>query len=158
MRRKDREVTELSEILKIVASAKVLRIGLFDGEYPYVVPMHYGYQYAKDTLVFYVHCAKEGHKLDLMKKNPHVCVELETEVEIVSGGDVPCRYGATFASVIGRGQAEILEDVQEKITGLEVLMKHQTGRDFEIKEEMAEAVAVIKITLDNFTAKRRTAN
>lgn len=158
MRRKDREVTELSEILKIVASAKVLRIGLFDGEYPYVVPMHYGYQYAKDTLVFYVHCAKEGHKLDLMKKNPHVCVELETEVEIVSGGDVPCRYGATFASVIGRGQAEILEDVQEKITGLEVLMKHQTGRDFEIKEEMAESVAVIKITLDNFTAKRRTAN
>lgn len=158
MRRKDREVTEVSEILKIVEAASVLRIGMFDGEYPYVVPMHYGYQYGNDTLVFYVHCAKEGHKLDLIKENPHVCVELETEMEIVSGGEIPCQYGATFASVIGRGQAKIVDDVQEKIHGLEVLMKHQTGRDFEIKEEMAASVTVIKIVVKDFTAKRRVAN
>ena len=158
MRRKDREVTETSEILKIVEAANVLRIGMFDGEYPYVVPMHYGYQYENDTLVFYVHCAKEGHKLDLIRKNAHVCVELEEETEIVSGGEIPCQYGATFASVIGRGQAEIVENVQEKIHGLEVLMKHQTGREFEIKEAMAASVAVIKIVVKEFTAKRRAAN
>ena len=158
MRRKDREVTESSEILKIIEAACVLRIGMFGGEYPYVVPMHYGYQYENGALVFYVHCATEGHKLDLIRENMHVCVELEEETEIVSGGEIPCKYGATFASVIGRGQAEIVEDVQEKIHGLEVLMKHQTGRDFEIKEEMAASVAVIKIVVKDFTAKRRVAN
>ena len=35
MRRKDREVTDLDEILGIVAVAKILHLGLFDGEYPY---------------------------------------------------------------------------------------------------------------------------
>ena len=43
MRRKDREVSEISEILKIADSAEILHLGLFDGEYPYVVPLHYGY-------------------------------------------------------------------------------------------------------------------
>ena len=43
MRRKDREVTNISDILKIVDTAKVLRLGLFDGDYPYIVPLHCGY-------------------------------------------------------------------------------------------------------------------
>ena len=41
MRRKDREITESNDILKIVDEAKILHLGLFDGDYPYVVPLHY---------------------------------------------------------------------------------------------------------------------
>ena len=81
------------------------------------------YEYAGNQLVFYLHCAKEGHKLDVMQENPHVCVELETNVELVSGGDVPCKYGASFASVFGRGKAELVENEQEKIKGLKLLMQ-----------------------------------
>ena len=155
MRRKDREITDIQQILNIISKAKILRLGLFDGEYPYVVPMHYGYEFFENHLVFYMHSAKEGHKLELIAKNSHVCVELDCGVELISGGEVPCIYGSTFASVIGRGVAEIVNDENEKIKGLSLLMKNQTGRDFEINSQMAATVAVIKVTLNEFTAKSK---
>ena len=155
MRRKDREVTELSDILGIVDGARVLHLGLFDEGYPYIVPLHYGYEYRDGKLIFYMHGAKEGRKLDLIRHNPNVCVELECGVEPISGGDVPCRYGAAYASVIGFGKAEIVTDEQRKIHGLKLLMAHQTGRDFEIDGGMAASVAVIAAEVAAFTAKAR---
>lgn len=157
MRRKDREVTDINEMLQIVDRAMVLRLGLFDGDHPYIVPLHYGYEYDadKNELAFYMHGATEGHKLDLIRENPKVCVELDCDIELVSGGDVPCAYGSTFASVIARGTAEIVEDTEEKIKGLKLLMVNQTGREFEINDKMAASVAVMKVTASEFTAKAR---
>ena len=155
MRRKDREITEINDILKIIEKAKILHLGLFDREYPYVVPLHYGFEFVNGTLLFFMHSAREGHKLDLIRGNPNVCVELECDIELVSGGDVPCKYGSTFASVIGRGEAKLVDDEQEKIRGLKLLMKNQTGRDFEIDSKMASCVEIIKVTVLNFTAKAR---
>ena len=155
MRRKDREITDLKEILRIVGKAKILHLGLFDGDHSYVVPLHYGYEYADGSLVFYMHSAREGHKLDLILACPAVCVELECDVGLIPGGEVPCRYGSSFASVIGRGHAEILADEQEKIRALALLMKNQTGRDFDMDASMAAAVEVIKVTVPEFTAKAR---
>ena len=155
MRRKDREVTDIQEILYIVDETKILHLGLMDEGYPYIVPMHYGYEFADGTFAFYLHSAKEGHKLDLIRNDPHVCVELETNVELVSGGEIPCMYGAAFASVIGKGTAELVEEESEKIKALKLLMKNQTGRAFEITEKMAESVEVIRVMVKEFTAKRR---
>ena len=157
MRRKDREVIDIQEILQIVEKSKTLHLGLFDGDYPYIVPLHYGYEYADDKheLSFYMHGAKKGHKLDLIQKNPNVCIELECNIELVSGRDNPCEYGSTYASVIGNGHAEIVEDVQDKIKGLKLLMKNQTGKEFNIDKRMSSSVAVIKVSLYDFTAKSR---
>ena len=110
MRRADRQVTDPQEINQIIKTAKVLHLGLFDGNFPYVVPLHYGYEQENGVFVFFLHSAKDGHKLEQIRKNPHVCVELECEVSPIPGGDIPCRYGASFASVIGRGTAEIVGD------------------------------------------------
>lgn len=155
MRRKDREVTDLQQILQIVDRAGILHLGLFDEEYPYVVPLHYGYEYREGTLTFYLHGAKDGHKLDLIEKNPHVCVELECDVEQIPGGALACGYGSAYASVIGRGTAALVTDEAEKIKGLKLLMANQTGRAFEIDEKMARAVAVIAVRVSDFTAKSR---
>lgn len=155
VRRSDREVSDIEAILDIVGRAKILRLGLFDGDYPYVVPLHYGYAFDDGKLVFYAHGAREGHKLDLIAANPHACVELDCDVELESGGDVACAYGSFYASVIGRGQAEVVADEQEKVRGLELLMRNQTGRDFEISPRMAAAVAVIKVSVGEFTAKAK---
>ena len=102
-----------------------------------------------------MHCAKEGRKLDLIKKNPHVFVELETNVAIVSGGEVPCKYGSEYASVMGDGTAVIVEEVSEKILGLQLMMKTQIGRDFEITEQMTKSVVVLRIDVPYVTAKSR---
>ena len=155
MRRKDREITRIEDILSIVDRAKVLRLGLFDDNFPYIVPLHFGYEYAEGKLIFYMHSAKEGHKLDLIKRNQNVCIELDCDTELISGGDIPCSYSSSFASLIGRGLAEILDDEQEKVRGLYLLMKNQTGREFEITPQMASAVAVIKVVVCDFSAKSK---
>lgn len=155
MRRKDREITRIEDILSIVDRAKVLRLGLFDDNFPYIVPLHFGYEYAEGKLIFYMHSANEGHKLDLIRRNQNVCIELDCDTELISGGDIPCSYSSSFASLIGRGLAEILDDEQEKVRGLYLLMKNQTGREFEITPQMASAVAVIKVVVCDFSAKSK---
>lgn len=157
MRRKDREITDITKLLEIVDEAKVLHLGLLDEGYPYIVPLHYGYVYEQDTLTFYMHSAKEGRKLDLIRRNPNSFVALECGVKQISGGAVACQYGSSFASVMGRGRAEVIEEEQEKIRGLKLLMRHQTGREFDIDRKMAGAAAVIRVRMDEITAKARPA-
>ena len=155
MRRTDRAVTDNRQIQSIIEQAKVVHIGMIDNDRPYVVPMQYGFVFADGQLTLYVHCAKEGRKLDIIKKNPRVFIELETNVEIISGGDIPCKYGSEYASVMGDGIASIVEDISEKIFGLQLMMKTQSGRDFKITEQMAASVTVLRIDVPCVTAKSR---
>lgn len=154
MRRKDREVTDPEKIREILDKAKILHLAMFDGEYPYNVPLHYGYEIPDGRPVFYVHCAKEGHKLDCIAANPKVCCALDCDMQLVPG-DIACMWGATYASVICRGDASVVNVPEEKVHALKVFMRCQTGRDFEITEAMAQGVTVIKITTDDCTAKSR---
>jgi len=94
--------------------------------------------------------------LCLIRKNPFACVEIETDVELVSGGNVACRYGSSYSSVIVNGKVRIIDNPEEKIRGLKMLMKHQTGADFEISEQMAETVEVLEFVSDSYTAKARS--
>ncbi len=155
MRRKDRQITEIEAIRAILDKAKVLHLAMIDGARPYVVPMNYGYALADGRLTLYLHGAKEGRKLDVLQQNDRVAFVLETDVSPVSGGDIPCKYGEAYASVMGEGTAVLLDDPVQKIEALQILMKTQTGREFAFTPAMAESVAVIRVNVDSFTAKAR---
>ena len=86
MRRKDREITDPGEIRAIVERAKVLHLGLNGEERPYVVPLHYGVEWEEGLPVFYVHGAKEGRKLALLRRDGRVFVEIDAAGARVSGG------------------------------------------------------------------------
>ena len=155
MRRKDRQITEIEAIRAILDKAKVLHLAMIDGARPYVVPMNYGYALADGRLTLYLHGAKEGRKLDVLQQNDRVAFVLETDVSPVSGGDIPCKYGEVYASVMGEGTAVLLDDPVQKIEALQILMKTQTGREFAFTPAMAESVAVIRVNVESFTAKAR---
>ena len=155
MRRKDRQITEIEAIRAILDKAKVLHLAMIDGARPYVVPMNYGYALADGRLTLYLHGANEGRKLDVLQQNDRVAFVLETDVSPVSGGEIPCKYGAAYASVMGEGTAVLLDDPVQKIEALQILMKTQTGREFAFTPAMAESVAVIRVNVDSFTAKAR---
>ncbi len=154
MTRREREVTDVNEIIKILDKAKVLHLGLVDGDEPYVIPMNYGYEIQDDKLVFYLHGARQGRKLDVIRKNPNAFAELECDI-VPFEGDVACKYGITYASVMAKGKAIIVDDTEEKMHALTVLMKTQTGKDFEFNEKLVSVVSVIKIEVEQFTAKHR---
>ena len=152
--KREREVTDMGEILSILDKAKVLHLGLVDGDEPYVVPMNYGYIMENGKMTVYLHGALKGRKLDIMRVNPKVFFEMDCDI-VPFEGKTACNYGITYASVMGRGKAVIVEDTEEKIKGLQVLMKTQTGRDFDITDKMAGIVSVIRIDVSDFTAKKR---
>ena len=68
MRRTDKEITDRKQINSILDEAVVLHLALVDGEWPYLVPVNFGY---RDKAI-YIHCAREGKKLDLARKNDRV--------------------------------------------------------------------------------------
>ena len=154
MTKRERQVTDPVEIRRILDTAKVLHLGLAVNNEPYVVPMNYGYTEEEGKLVLYLHSALKGKKLDMMSANPNVFFELECD-RMPFEGKLPCQYGLVYSSIMGRGEARIVEDVEEKMKALSILMKTQTGKDFTFNAQLVSIVAVIRIDVEEYTAKHR---
>lgn len=154
MTKREREVTDQAEILKMLDTCKVVHLGLVDDGMPYIVPMNYGYEMIDGKLVLYIHGARTGYKMDVIRKNPVCCFEMECNVAPFEG-KIACQYGTVYESVMGRGVVEILEDPEEKIHAMTVLMKTQTGKDFTFNEKLVSIVSVMRIPVSEYTAKRR---
>ncbi len=154
MTRREREITDIDEIRGILDRAKIVHVGMVDGNRPYVVPMNYGYTLNDGKLTFYLHGAMRGRKLDVIRANPNVFVELDTDI-VPFEGEVACKYGLCYSSVMGEGVAEIVEDTELKKEALSIFMKTQTGKDFEFNDKMVSVVSIIKINISEFTAKKR---
>ena len=154
MTKRELQITDEGQIRQILDTARVLHLGLCVNNEPYVVPMNYGYCLEDGKLVFYLHSAVQGKKLDMLGQNPNVFVELDCDREPFEG-EKPCQYGLAYSSVMGRGKARIIEDVEEKIRAMKLLMKTQTQKDFEFNERLVSIVAVIRIDVEEFTAKHR---
>lgn len=157
MTRRERQITDREQIVDILNRCLVVHVGLVDGDEPYVVPMNYGYTMDESgILTLYLHGATQGRKLDLMRANPKVFVEMECDV-VPFEGDVACKYGTSYKSLMGRGKAVILEDPQEKMRALSQIMKTQTDGDFEFNERLVSVVSLIRIDVTEYTAKYRPA-
>ena len=154
MTKRERQITDEKQICKILDGGKVLHLGLAVDNEPYVVPMNYGYTYENGKLVLYLHSALRGKKLDMLRKNPRVFFEIDWDLQPFEGVK-PCQYGLAYSSVMGRGSAQIVEDVDEKMQAMSILMKTQTGKDFSFNEELVSIVAVIRVDAEEYTAKHR---
>lgn len=152
--KREREVTDPQDIRYILDTAKILHLGLVDGDEPYVVPMNYGYTMENGELTLYLHGAVKGRKLDLIRANPKVFFSMECDV-MPFEGELPCQYGVVYASLMGRGTAELVEEPAGKMEALTILMKSQTGKDFTFNERLVSIVSVIRIRVHSYTAKRR---
>ena len=154
MTKRELQITDLNEIRAILDTAKVLRLGLAVDNEPYIVPMNYGYTLEGEKLTFYLHGAQRGKKLDMIRSNPRVFIELDSNL-VPFEGEKPCQYGLSYSSVMARGEASIVEDVEEKMNALTILMKTQTGKDFSFNEKLVGMVAVIRVEVSEYTAKHR---
>ena len=83
-----------------------------DGGYPYAVPLSFLYDGGK----LYFHCARAGHKLDAIRRDPRAsfCVIDQDQV-------VPAEYTSYFRSVIAFGQVRVLDSEEEMRQAVEKL-------------------------------------
>ena len=154
MRRSERAVTDPQMIREILDRAKVMHVGFVDQGDPYVVPVNFGYTYEDDVLTLYFHSAVTGHKKDIIKENPTVFCTISVQDGLKDGGDNACSFSYYYASVMGKGRALRLTGNEEKRAALDILMKHQTGREgFAYGDSSLSRLAVLKVKLENFTAK-----
>ena len=154
MTKRERQVTDEKQILEILDKSKVLYLGLSVNDEPYVVPMNYGYTHEDGKLVLYLHSAVRGKKLDMIRTNPKVFFAIDCDRKPFEGV-LPCQYGLVYSSVMGKGVATIVEDVQEKMKAMSILMKTQTEKDFTFNEKLVSIVTVIRIDVESYTAKHR---
>ena len=154
MTKRERQVTDETQIRQILDSGKVLRLGLAVDNEPYVVPMNYGYAFEGEKLVIYLHSSVRGKKLDMIQANPKVFFEIDCDIRPFEG-KLPCQYGVSYSSVMGNGIARIVDDVEQKKQAMTILMKTQTGKDFLFDDKLVSVVAVIRVDVESYTAKHR---
>ena len=155
MTRRELEITDREEICSILDRTKILHLGLVDDGMPYIVPMNYGYQMDEaGHLELYLHSSVKGYKMEVIRRNPVCCFELECGV-LPFEGELPCQYGTAYSSVMGRGRLEIVEDPAEKMDLMSRFMKSQTGKDFSFNEKLVSIVSVLRLRCSEYTAKCR---
>jgi nitroimidazol reductase NimA-like FMN-containing flavoprotein (pyridoxamine 5'-phosphate oxidase superfamily) len=148
MRRKDQEITDISLIEDIIGRSMVCRLGLCEDGRPYLVPLCFGYRYR----VLYFHTAKEGKKLDILRRNQRVCFEFDIDHEIVRGEDA-CSWGMKYRSVVGFGKAVFVDEPVSKREALDVIMQHYAGSSFEYPEALVEITEILKVEIESMTGK-----
>ena len=153
MRRQDREITDQNDLIKMIKENNVCRLAFFDDEFPYIVPLNYGLYYNENELLLIFHGAKQGKKIDLMKKNNNVRFEIDRVGDIITGPD-HCSYSINYESVIGQGKIEIASE-NEKEELLRYFMKQYHEQELPFREGTLQATCVMKLQIIHLTGKRK---
>ncbi|MBQ8638955.1 MAG: pyridoxamine 5'-phosphate oxidase family protein [Lachnospiraceae bacterium] len=153
MRRKDREVTDISKMMEIMNSCDCCRLGLVDGKEAYIVPMNFGYDRINDQITLYFHCAAEGRKIDLLPGQSVVSFEMDTKHRLIEGKR-GCDFSWLYQCIMGTGTLEIVSDANEKIDGLQKIMEHYTKKtQWEFDERVVERINVLKLSVRTWSCK-----
>ena len=141
-----REIVSREDIDKFITECSVLRLGMISQGEPYIVPLNYVY---KDGTVYF-HCATEGRKTDALRADPRVCLELDA----MHGVSVE-KQTSYYTSVIARGTALFVSEVDEVKSILELICLKYLDSSPVITDGMAEATAVVAVRIDSVTGKER---
>ncbi len=145
-------ITDRAALDDILRAAPILYLGLNADPAPYVVPVCFGVE--GDLL--YVHGAAAGRKIDLIRANPVVGFSACGDVTVRTADDA-CSSTASGTSVVGTGRARIVEDEEERIRGLDAIMRHYRSADgprTAYRPRSLSRTCVIAIRVDTLRGKR----
>lgn len=119
---------------------------------PYAVPVHYLFH---DGTI-YVHGLPAGQKIENIKANPAVCFTVyEMRGLLLDPDEKPCDTNTAYASVVIRGTAQLITDMNEKKAALSGIVQKYTPHlaEKEIPQNMIKGTAVIKLLVSEMTGK-----
>ncbi|KFI51793.1 pyridoxamine 5'-phosphate oxidase family protein [Bifidobacterium biavatii] len=158
MRRADREIVDPAQIADIIDRCDIVDMAYVDAEGLTIVPLNFGYDYDSATgdLTLWMHSAPHGRKLDAIRAAGNrlpVSFAMRTDCEVIEGRTA-CNWGETFTSIVGNGVASIVDDLDERRRGLQLLMAHQAHMPHvEFTDAQVNSVTVWKIASTWLTAK-----
>ena len=144
-------VTEKEQIEDIITKCTICYVGMADTDgTPYVIPMNFGYKEG----VVYLHSAQEGRSIDILSRNPKICVTFSTDHALVfQHPQVACSYRMRSKSVIGWGKVAYEEDFSKKIEALDIIMHQYITKDFNYSDPAVKNVKIWKVALEEVTCK-----
>ena len=147
------EVTDREKISDFLKNNRVVRLAFNTDSAPYIVPMNYGFEYNDGELVLFLHCATQGRKIELIKKDPYIGFEIDATINTVTA-DVACRFSIKYESIIGTGHICITDDA-EKVNCLNKIMLQFSGKEkWDYDEKFLKRTSTLKLIVDDFTMKK----
>jgi nitroimidazol reductase NimA-like FMN-containing flavoprotein (pyridoxamine 5'-phosphate oxidase superfamily) len=136
-----------------IKACDICFVGMADTDgTPYVLPMNFGYL---DGVV-YLHSAQEGRKIELLERNPNVCITFCPVHQLVKQHpEVACSYSMHFISVIAWGKVAFEDDFDKKTEMLHIFMKQYSDRMFRYAAPAIRNVKLWKVTLENISYKEK---
>lgn len=151
MRRKDRQVTDRTEIYKVLNECDVCRVGFCDEGQVYIVPMNFGYEEKSGKLTFYFHSAGQGRKVELFRRGGRAGFELDCAHRLVRA-EKACGYTEMYKSIIGTGRPyEVPEE--EKLAAMKTVMAHYTDAELEYDPAMMARVRLFALEVEELSCK-----
>lgn len=152
MRRKDREIKDKEEMIKIIDHSTICWIAMARDNAPYIVPMNFGF---KDQVV-YLHSIAEGLKVDILKNNPKVCAAFTQSIELMPSA-VVCETDMKYQSVLVFGKALFIKKEDKKKEALDIIVKHYyknlLNKKIEYTTASLESIVIIKVRVQKMTGK-----
>jgi len=149
MLRSKQEIKDRNEIDAIIRQSQVCRLGLCDGDEPYIVPLCFGY----DGHTLFFHCGSKGRKLDILHRNPKICFEFDI-VEGLEKAKEACGFGMGYKSIIGVGHVHFIEDQDEKQKALALIMAQYISEEFTFPAKAVEHTCVFRVEIKSITGKQ----
>jgi uncharacterized protein len=152
MNKKEKEITDQEEIIRILNEGKYAVIAMCRDNEPYIVTLSYGYDGEKNSLYF--HSAKEGLKLDFINDNHEVCA---TVIEDKGYQKDNCSH--SYSSVVMFGKMSLVEDLSEKKLAMDIILNHLEENPEPIKQrnfkddKMYEHFSLLKLEISEKTGK-----
>lgn len=128
-------------------------IALNDDGFPYMVPLNFGMDIEDGQLYLYFHCAMQGKKLDLIRKDNRATFEMDCDHNFILYDE---RMSCTmrYSSVVGHGIIEFVEE-EKKYEALKILMCQYHAEDFQFNKDMIKVTTVLKMKVLDMTGKHR---
>ena len=153
MRRADREIQNIKDIIQVMEKCDVCRLALNDNDYPYILPLNFGMQTENEQIILYFHGANKGKKYELIAKDNRASFEMDCSHNFVTRmSNESCSCTMEYESVIGHGRIEIVPD-NEKHQAFHLLMKHYHQKDGSFNPSIMSCTTVLKLIVEQISGK-----
>jgi len=145
MRRNDKEMSKEKTLELLIRGEDGILGTISDNGYPYTVVVNYVFLNNK----IYFHCAKEGHKLDNIKRNEKVSFTVYDIVEVVGE-----KLTTLYESLVVFGRAKVIDANREVLLAL-VNKYSNLDQDKILKmiDNEINITSLVEIEIDHITGK-----
>jgi nitroimidazol reductase NimA-like FMN-containing flavoprotein (pyridoxamine 5'-phosphate oxidase superfamily) len=152
MRHPERELKNEETMVALLERSSVGRIATVNPKgFPIIKPVNFLFWEGK----IYIHSSTKGEKIEDIRRGSPVCFEVDEPIGYRAAGELACKAGYYYRSIIIKGKASLVKDRYKKIKILERMMeKYQPEGGYGgFGEEILTKTATIEISIEGITGK-----